>query len=263
VKAWDTLSQEQKDLEDLKMATYAGVVDHLDRGVGRILDKLQQMGVVENTLVMFLSDNGASPFDRARDTQFMPWDSRSHWTYHAAWANACNTPFRLYKRNQHEGGDHTPFIARWPGVIRQGGQMTEQVGHILDVMATCVEVSGATYPSSFGGRQVKPLRGMSLSPAFRGEPTQPREGLFYAYDGNRAVRMAQWKLVAEESERWELYDMDADRTELHDLAAAQTDRVKAMALKWDAWAKEVNVTPEQEGKTKKEKKKGKKGSDDE
>jgi arylsulfatase len=166
-------------------------------------------------------------------------------SYGEAWANVANTPFREYKHWTHEGGISTPLIAHWPAGIAAArrGQFERQPGHIIDIMATCVEVSGAKYPAKFNGQTIKPLEGTSLLRAFAGKPLARKQPLFWEHESNRAVRDGPWKLVAMEDRPWELYDMTVDRTEMHDLAATQPEKVRAMAAAWDDWAKRAEVLP--------------------
>ncbi len=240
VRDWDSLSDEQKQREDLKMATFAAMIDVVDQNIGRLVQKLESMQAWENTLFLMLSDNGACPFDRTRRADLMPWEPHSHWCYDQSWANACNTPLRWFKQNQHEGGISTPLIARWPNTIKPG-TITHQAGHLVDIMATLVDVTGSEYPESRNGHALRPLRGMSLTPIFRGEQRPGHEGLFFQFANNRAVRMGNWKLVSARGGPWELYDLGTDRTELHDLAGDHPQRVADMASAWDRWARETGL----------------------
>jgi arylsulfatase len=173
----------------------------------------------------------------------MPGPDGTFIAYGQGWANVSDTPFREYKHWVHEGGISTPLIAHWPARIRRHGELERQPGHLIDVMTTCVDVSGATYPREFQGHSITPMEGRSLVPAFEGKQIQ-RDAIFWEHEGNRAVRVGNWKLVAKgEKGPWELYDLSADRTELHDLAAAQPDRVKELAARWQAWAQRAHVLP--------------------
>src|SRR5262249_50090424 len=160
----------------------------------------------------------------------------------SGWANACNTPFRWYKHYTHDGGVCTPLIAHWPDGIKAKGELRHQAGHVIDVLATCVAMSGAKYPAERDGVQITPPEGKSLLPAFANGPVE-RDYLAWEHERNRAVRAGKWKLVATRGGAWELYDLDADRNELTDLAAKHPDRVKELAAKWDAWAERCNVLP--------------------
>lgn len=153
-----------------------------------------------------------------------------------------NTPFRLYKHWVHEGGISTPFIACWPGVIKSGG-LTREVGHVIDVMATCLDAAGVPYPAEFKSRPVTPLEGKSLLPIFETGRREGHEYLFWEHEGNRAVRHGSWKIVARNRAKWELYDLEADRTELNDLAPEQPERVRTMVAEYRKWAQRAGVVP--------------------
>jgi len=230
---WATLDDAARDREDFKMATYAAMVDVLDRNIGRVVDTLRELRQLDDTLILFLSDNGACPFDRTRGGDLSPWDPASYWCYHEAWANACNTPLRLYKQNQHEGGISTPLIAHWPAGLKDPGRIDRGVGHLFDIKATLREL--ADLPPA-------PDRGRSFAPILGGDAPPPEtRPLFFQFKKNRAVRDGRWKLVARHQGTWELYDLEADRTELHDLARAQPARVVAMARAWYDWAQDVGI----------------------
>ncbi|MBN1344260.1 MAG: arylsulfatase [Phycisphaerae bacterium] len=248
-KPWSEI--EDKPSWDLRMAVYAAQIDRLDQNVGRIMAKLREMKIEDSTLVMFLADNGgcAERIDRGKKG-VPPGPPDSFLSYNLPWANASNTPFRLYKHWVHEGGISTPLIAYWPKVIKPG-QKTDQPGHVIDLMATCVDVAGAKYPAEFNGKPITPLEGKSLVPIFRGEQRKGHEAIFWEHEGNRAVRQGKWKLVSRfagtrgkgRPGKWELYDMEADRTELKDLAENQPEKVNEMVALYDAWAKRSLVEP--------------------
>ncbi|HKJ89283.1 MAG TPA: sulfatase/phosphatase domain-containing protein, partial [Gammaproteobacteria bacterium] len=169
-----------------------------------------------------------------------PGPVNSYHTVDPPWANAQNTPFRKYKRWDQEGGISTPLIARWPGHIT-GGEITHQPGHIIDIMATCVDLAGATYPATFQGQAIPPLEGQSLAPIFRGDTRKGHDAIYWQYGRTKAIRQGQWKLVQVDDDPWELYDMAADRTELHNLAGQQLDRVRAMVRRYAAWAERTGA----------------------
>ena len=243
-RIWDKLSRREKEQFDLKMAVYAGQVDCMDQGIGRILAKLKQMGVERNTLVMFLSDNGGCAEHINRKNRRGPIGTRDSFaSYGLSWANASNTPFRRFKHYTHEGGIATPLVARWPEVIRDGGRITHQAGHVIDIMATCCDVAGVEYPATFAGRQITPLEGKSLLPIFQGKRRAGHDALYWEHEGNLAVRQGKWKLVQQNKRPLELYDMAADRTELNDLASANPEKVRELSALYDAWAKRCNVQP--------------------
>jgi arylsulfatase len=238
VPAWDTI--ENKDDFDLRMSVYAAQIERLDRNIGRVLDTLRETGQEQNTLVMFLSDNGGCAEEKiGGETLAGPIGSAGSFTsYGKPWANASNTPFRLYKHWVHEGGISTPFIARWPERIGKGGSIHHQPAHLIDLLATSIDVAGAEYP-----RGKTPLEGISFAPAFDGKPRRLHNAIFWEHEGNRAVRQGKWKLVSRFPDSWELYDLEADRTELHNLAASQPGRVRAMTGLYNRWAARAQVRP--------------------
>ena len=231
-----------------------------------LLEKVKQIGRERNTLVMFLSDNGAGAEEIlsdwqgihipkkttkglavsvGNDPQTMPGGEETYQSYGVPWANVSNTPFRLYKSYCHEGGIAVPLIVRWPEVIQPSlatGDLTREIGHAIDIMATCCDVAGVAYPSIHAGYRIKPLEGVSLLPAFLGKE-MPMRPVFFEHEGNRAVRYGRWKLVAVAGGRWELYDMNADRTENFNLAEKEPDVVGKMASLYDQWAARVGVEP--------------------
>jgi arylsulfatase len=245
---WPWSEEERKQEMDLKMAIYAAQIECMDRGIGQVLKKLEQLGKRDNTLIMFLSDNGATSewgprgFDR-RGNGLPPGGIDSYMSYGFSWANASNAPFREYKTWHHEGGIATPFIARWPGVIGGNNAVTHQVGHIMDVMTTCVDAAGAEYPATHKGSEVTALQGKSLMPIFRGNKRKGHDALFWEHEGNRAVRKGNWKIVSDYQKEWELYDMANDRTELNDLAEEQPRKVSQLAKLYEQWAKQCHVLP--------------------
>lgn len=240
--AWSD-APNQDDL-DLRMSVYAAQIDRMDQNIGRIMAKIRQLGVEQNTLVMFLSDNGgcAEAIDFGKPGA-PPGHRDSFTSYGLPWANASNTPFRLFKHWVHEGGISTPMIVNWPAVIRDKGSITHQVGHIIDLMATFVDVADATYPAEFKGKKIVPMQGKSLLPIFRGEQRAGHDALFWEHEGNKAVRQGKWKLVLKHPAEWNLYDMQADRTEMHNLASEYPDKVREMSSLWDRWAADVGVVP--------------------
>ena len=164
-------------------------------------------------------------------------------SYGLSWANASNTPFRRYKHWVHEGGIATPLIAYWPAVIRNGGSLTHQPGHIIDIMATCLDVAGLDYPKTYKGRDIRPLEGKSLLPIFEGKTRNAHEAIYWEHEGNRAVRQGKWKLVAAHGKPWELYDLEADRTELNNLAGTHPEMVEQLKAMYQSWAKRSGVLP--------------------
>lgn len=190
---------------------------------------------------MFLSDNGGCPYHKTRTPDIRPGPAASFHNYDEPWANASNTPFRRYKRHAHEGGIATPMIVRWPEMIEGRGGVTHQVGHIIDIMATCLDVAGAEYPSEFNGHPVLPLEGKSLLPILKGKQREPHEALFWEYRRHSAVRQGKWKLVAERGKDWELYNMELDRTETDDLADEKRVLRNRLVKRYEAWADRVGA----------------------
>ena len=248
---WDSLSGEQKNDMDRRMAVYAAQIDCMDQGIGRIIQSLKKAGEFDNTVVLFLSDNGGTSEFQSRGESKRTEDigkSESWESYRDAWANASNTPYRIYKRWEHEGGISTPFIVHWPRGIKTKGELRQQVGHVIDLMPTCVALAKAKYPSRYNGKNIIPVEGQSLVPAFDNEPLSQRD-LFWEHNANRAVRSGDWKLVSFGTKKapyvseWELYNLKEDRTETQNLAYRYPDKVGELAEKWHKWAQRANVYP--------------------
>jgi arylsulfatase A-like enzyme len=245
-KPWESV--DDQDLMDLKMAVYAAQVEKLDEGVGRVMAKLKEMGIEENTLVMFCADNGAcaEAVNRGK-AGAAAGTPDSFMSYGLPWANASNTPFRLYKHWDHEGGISSPFIAYWPGVIAPGQLNKKEVGHVVDLSATVYDVAGATYPKEYKGHAITPLVGLSLRPIFKTGHRAGHEAIYWEHEGNKALRKGDWKLVSKKAGAWELYNMAEDRTEVHDLSAKETEKVAELKGMWEAWAKECKVLEKGDG----------------
>ena len=244
IKAWkDVPAEEQKRFDHL-MATYAAVMSRMDKAVGDLVDGLRKRGVLDDTLILFMSDNGGNAEAGAKGrTEGDPSNSGSQWFCGESWAYAQNTPFRLYKHFNHEGGISTPLIAHWPAGIAAKNEFRRQPGHVIDVMATVVDVAGAVYPQEFNGKAIRPMEGRSLVPAFADKPIV-REAIYWEHEGNAAVRQGDLKLVRQGRDGpWELYDLKVDRTELHDLAQSQPEKAKELAALWKAWAERAQVLP--------------------
>jgi arylsulfatase len=241
---------EDKDEWDLRMAVHAAMIDRMDQGIGRVLETVRRMGAENNTLVMFLSDNGASaefldswPDPRRGHKPGTPTGQPgSHRTLEIGWANAANTPFRENKMWIHEGGISTPLIVYWPAGIKGNNTLSNAVGHVIDLMPTFLELAGAEYPRTFRGRPLTPLAGRSLVPALQGSRMAART-LAWEHEGNRGIRTGNWKLVAVFKGEWELYNLVADRTETNNLAARMPAKVKELAGKWQTWADGIGVVP--------------------
>ncbi len=279
VPPWE--QAENKQWYQRRMEVYAAMVDCLDQGIRRIVSELRKSGSFENTLIFFLADNGGcaeeygsrgpikpdllkeiplKPMDKnelqpdmqpkvTRDGRpvrtgegVMPGPADTYIAYGRPWANASNTPFRLYKHWVHEGGIATPLIAHWPSHINAPGELRHQPGHLIDIMATCIDVADAKYPSRYKGRKITPMEGKSLLPAFDNRPIE-RQALYWEHEGNRAIRKGRWKLVSKYPGRWELYDIEADRTELNNLADKYPELVRELTAMYNAWAKRSFVRP--------------------
>ncbi len=265
VPAWE--SQKDKEWQAHRMAVYAAQIDRMDQNIGRVLAKLRETREVENTLVMFLADNGGcaegiQPNFRNLDGKVKtaggrivrygnlpsiePGPGDTFQSYGTGWANASNTPFRLYKHWVHEGGISTPFIARWPAMQQKTGGLVPQVGHVIDLMPTCLDAAGAAYPKTHRDQEITPAEGTSLVSAIKGTAVKRPKPLFWEHEGNRAVHSGDWKLVSRHNETWELSNLAEDRTEMHNLAGHNAGRVKEMTGLYEAWAKRCGVvTPEE------------------
>ena len=243
---WGSLSTEEKTEYDLRMAVYAAQVECMDRNIGRLVSTLRERGKYENTIIFFLSDNGASnEGPLSGDTHSSePIGARSSWTsYRASWANVSNTPFRLYKHWVHEGGISTPLVISHPAVIKDH-RIETQTGHIIDLMPTCCDLAGVEYPEKFHEKEILSSPGLSLMPVINGETRRSHDFLFWEHMGNKAVRMQKWKLVMKHSrQQWELYDIEADRAEMNDLSTRHPDLVEYLAEKYAAWEENSGVEP--------------------
>ena len=291
-----------REFETRCMETYAAMITVMDEGIGRITAELRAQGQLDNTLIFFLQDNGGCAEPNGRTGEFTPraaapslppmakdaqqqnsrpsqtrdgWPVRGGYgvlpgpadtyiAYGRGWANVSNTPFREYKHWVHEGGISTPLIAHWPAGIgaARRGTLEAQPGHLIDLMATCVDLAGARYPANFAGEKIQPMEGVSLRPALAGGPLARAQPIFWEHEGNRAVREGQWKLVSKHPSGWELYDIANDRSELNDLAAKYPDRVKAMSAQYDEWANRVGARPWPLGGGAAKKKQGQKQKDE-
>jgi arylsulfatase len=200
---------------------------------------------------MLMSDNGANAESgpNGRLEGDLPGGPRSTVYEGQSWATLSNTPLRRYKHFNHEGGIASPLIVHWPARIAAKGEFRQQPSHVIDIMATCVDVAGAKYPTEFNGKQILPMEGKSLVPAFANKPIE-RDAIYWEHEGNAAVRVGDWKLVRKGRDgAWELYNLKADRTELRDLAAQHSNRAADLLAKWNAWANRTNVLPYPKGVT--------------
>jgi arylsulfatase A-like enzyme len=228
-----------------QMARYAAMIDRIDQQVGRLVEVIRRRGELENTAIVFFCDNGqwALPFIGG-----------------AVWAETCNTPFRMFKGWDHQGGIATAFVAHWPGVIPAGTINRTQVGHVRDLAPTFLDMAGIAPPKTFHGKKLIPFDGQSLLKAFRDPNYAHNIPICWEMEGNGAIRDGRWKLVRSYHEvqfgrdhrlgprtgKWELYDMETDPTESHDLAAVQPKRVREMAARYEAWAKGADVIPHEQ-----------------
>ena len=245
--AWDSLSDEAKDRFDHLMAVYAAMVEAIDASVGTLVKGLQARGALDNTMILFLSDNGANA-ESGPDGRFDgegPGGPNSNLYLGMNWATLSSTPFRRFKHFTHEGGIAAPLIVHWPRGIaaNRRNALVSQPAHLIDVMPTVLDVTGVAYPREYKGNAIQPMEGISLRQALAGRAVARAQPLFWEHEGNRAVRSGNWKLVSTYPNEWELYDMAADRVERNDLATRRPDVVKTLAAEWDAWAKRANVDP--------------------
>jgi arylsulfatase A-like enzyme len=245
--AWDSLSDEAKDRFDHLMAVYAAMIEAIDTSVGTLVEGLRARGALDNTLILFLSDNGGNA-ESGPDGRFNgdpPGGPNSNLYLGMNWAALTTTPFRRFKHFTHEGGIATPLIAHWPRGIPRGRRhpLVHQPGHVIDLMATVVDVTGATYPRQRNGQVIQSMEGVSLRPAFEGRRIIRSNPIYWEHEGNRAIRSGNWKLVSRYPDGWELYDLAADRVEAHNVATQHPDVVARLAAEWDVWAKRANVDP--------------------
>lgn len=258
--AWDSLDADRREDLARRMATYAAMVEHIDAGMGRILADLEKHGELENTLILFLSDNGAcyewGPFGfdgesrRGTTTLYQGEElarlgqAGTHSSYGSAWANLGSTPLNMYKHFCHEGGLRSPLIVHWPAAIKRAGTWSNEPAHLMDVMPTVLAASGASYPAEANGKPVQPVEGVSLAPCFAGDPLAARS-LAFEHERARGLRRGEWKLVwgkrMPAKPDWELYNLTADPAEQHDLAKEKPELTKELAAEWLAWAKRVGV----------------------
>ncbi len=237
---WDSLTPEQRDLEDLRMAVFAAMVDRIDRNVGRLWEALQRAGVADNTLILFLSDNGADSFsvmDRAMlASDRLPGDRQSNWQPGTGGAYVSVTPWRLYKISQHAGGVTTGAILRWPGLMGKPGRIESSPIHVVDILPTVLELTGAS-------AKIDEIGGESFLPLLRGERWQREGPLFFQYMDNRAVRTAEWTLAEVDEAGWELFRTDDDWMENWDVAASHADVVEQLEARWLQWWCESSGKP--------------------
>lgn len=245
VPDWNRLSDAEKDKWDTRMAIYAAMIDRMDYSIGQILHKLRELKKDENTIILFLSDNGGSA-DDVKNWNYVtqksgePGSVNSIDSYESPWGNVSNTPFKLFKKNTHEGGIASPFIAYYPRLIK-AGTINTQVTHLIDILPTCLELADVPYPKELNGKQLKPLEGFSLLNLFRNQPGKKHGSLYWEHEGSRAIRKGDWKLVAEINSPWELYNLKTDRSETRNLAEKFPEKVKELAREHEAWSAKVGV----------------------
>ena len=257
--AWQT--EANSDWEDLRMATYAAMIDRMDRGIGSILARLESLGIADDTMIIFLSDNGGCAEYLAEDgwinsyvpnlpdgrpvhignrVNMRPGPADTYMSYDLPWANASNSPFRLYKHWVHEGGISSPCVVHYPAMIEEATVVHSPV-QFIDVLPTFAELGGARYPSEYNGSAIQPCEGESFLPALNDGDWRREQALYWEHEGNRAVRVADWKLVSKHPGAWELYNMIEDRTELNDLSAGESERVSSMSRLYEEWALRCEV----------------------
>ena len=248
---WESLTSNQQRLLDLRMAAYAACIDSVDQNIGKLIDKLEELKQLKNTVIFFLSDNGACAEGGIlgggnEESVRNPLSTKgtSGPRCGRAWANASNTPFRLYKHFVHEGGMSTPLVVHWPAGIAEArqGSWVEAMGYLPDFMPTCLELAGEPYPTYFAGKPIKPHAGESLVPVLkRGDQVIHSDPVFWEHEGNRALRHGDWKLVWSRTGPWELYNLRDDRTEMNDLSAKYPRRAADMIRQWESWARRTGV----------------------
>lgn len=233
-KPWNELTTQQKSFQATKMAIHAAMVDRIDQEVGRVINQLKEMGQFENTLIMFLSDNGCSSElmirDDGHDPSASPGSAATHLCLGPGWSTASNTPFRKHKTWVHEGGISTPLIVHWPAGITDGGAFRNQPAHLVDVLPTIMELAETELTADQGG-PVFP--GRSLMSTIRENASMDESCLWWSHENNNAIRMGPWKAVQTSSQPWELYDLSKDRSETDDLAKLHPERLKRLTAQWN------------------------------
>jgi len=256
---WNTLTEEQKQFQATKMSIHAAMVHRMDIEIGRVLDKIKTMGASDNTVVFFVSDNGASAEQLNRgdlhDRTAPPGSGKSFLCLGPGWSTAANTPFRLHKSWVHEGGITTPLIVQWPKGISARGDLRHNPGHLIDIPPTIMEMAGGKWPETYNGKPVPPIPGRSLVPAITKDGSVTHDYFWWYHDGNRAIRVGDWKLVADHQSPWELYDLTTDRSESKNLASAKPDKAKELEAAWTKHMEEFRTLatqdmPPDEGKAK-------------
>lgn len=262
IPAWDSLPLDEQKRYDDMMAIYAAMIDEVDKNIGKLLAALRERGQLENTLILFLSDNGGNAESgvKGKYKGDQPGDPHSDVFIGRCWAHLNNTPFRKYKHYNHEGGIATPLIAHWPAAVQprtgRDGWITTPT-HLVDLMATCVDLAQTEYPQQWEGNAITPLQGQSLKPLLTGEGEFAPRPLYWEHEGNAAIRVGDRKLVRQGMRgQWELFDLRADRTEQHDLAATHPEEVERLTAQWRKWARSANVLPKPTATKKKAQRRG-------
>ena len=252
---WTELTDEQRQFQATKMSIHAAMVDRMDQEIGRVIEQLKAMGEFENTLIMFASDNGASAEimvrDGGHDPDAAPGSAASYLCLGPGFSSACNTPFRRHKTWVHEGGTGTPLVVHWPNGIAAKGELRHTPAHVIDFVPTVLDITSITKPTTWNGEAIPQSPGHSLRPSFAADVTIERDYLWWLHEGNRAIRVGDWKLVAAKGDPWELYDLSNDRSETRNLAAEYPGRVAEMESMWqqhlDASIELAKKTPENGG----------------
>lgn len=251
IPKWESLTEEQKIEMDKRMAIYAAQIDCMDQGIGSVIETLKKNNLLDNTLILFLSDNGGclQPISRGESKSVADLGSeKSFESYRKPWANLSNTPFRNYKKWEHEGGVATPLIVHWPKGIKSKGVLRTQVGHVIDFMPTFLELANGTYPEKYNGHKILPMEGLSLVASFN-ENTVTTRTIYFEHIGSQGLRDGDWKLVSlgkktfPYHQKWELYNLKDDRSETVNLASTNPEKVKELDAKWNSWAERTNVFP--------------------
>lgn len=239
VPAWESLSQAEKERYDTMMAIYAAMVSHLDESIGKLVKALEEKGILDNTLILFFSDNGGNAESGVKGiTQGDTLGNRNSNVFLGqCWAELNNTPLWLYKHHTSEGGIASPFIAHWPKGIsaKLQGKIVDSPAHLVDIMPTLLDLGQGTYPTTFNGKTIKPQRGTSLRPAFEGKKLNRSQPIYWEHEGNRAIRMGDWKAVSNLTEPWQLYNLKTDRTELNDLSSSKPNILHDLVTKYEQW----------------------------
>ena len=245
IPAWETLDEKRRDFEQRRMTALAGMIDRVDQELGRLIKNLTNAGELEDTLILFVSDNGACPYDRrANNVDGVPYVAETLWSDSTGWAWVRNSPFRYYKQNQFEGGIATPAIVHWPaGLKTRPGSVNHDPAHLVDVLPTLAEICEARLPESWPDRELVPISGISLAPIFAGKSLEQRPPIHLLFGSDRGLRDGDWKAVSFRSQPWELYNIAEDRCELQNLADQQPDRLATMIARWTDMAEHVLTAP--------------------